>query len=154
MNQAMNISLALALASSVALAHAAASSHNEAKLIGAWQEGLTPRLAAGTPKQLQMAQQAGLLGEVTLYKADHSFVIYPPCGPKKEDLRKAGLDSIKGTWQLSDTNDLVSEINVKGQSMKIDAKLSWQDGQMVATNKYGSVSQRAGRYAGPLPPAC
>ena len=147
---ALSVSL---IAASVSAAGPAAS-QNEAKLVGAWQEGMTSQAAAWNEKQLAMAKKAGLLGAVTEYKADHTFVMYPPCGPKRDDLRKAGLESIKGSWKLTDAGDLISQVDDMGMSMKIENKVTWQDGQMILLNKDGSVSQKAGRYKGPLPPSC
>ena len=130
------------------------TSPNEAKLVGAWQQGMTPQIAAWNEKQLAMAKKAGLLGAVTEYNADHTFVMYPPCGPKRDDLRKAGLESIKGTWKLNEAGDLITQIDAMGRSMKLENKLTWQEGQMITLNKNGSVAQKAGRYVGPLPPGC
>lgn len=131
-----------------------AASKNEAKLVGVWQEGMTPQMAAWNEKQLAMAKKAGLFGAVTQFNPDHTFVVYPPCGAKRDELRKAGLESIKGTWELTEAGGLISQVDVNGRSMKIENKVTWQDGQMFMLNKNGSVAQKAGRYAGPLPPGC
>ena len=127
---------------------------NEAKLVGAWQEGMTPQVAGWNEKQLAMAKKAGLLGPVTQFNPDHTFVMYPRCGAKRDDLRKAGLDSIRGTWKLTEGGDLISQVDAMGRSVKLENKVTWQDGQMILLNKNGSVAQKAGRYVGPLPPSC
>jgi alpha-ketoglutarate-dependent taurine dioxygenase len=97
---------------------------------------------------------AGLLGAVVQYNADHTFVMYPPCGAKKDDLRKAGFHSINGTWELTETGELIAKLEANGKSMKIETKLTWQDDQMVLTNSNGSVASKSGRYLGALPPSC
>ena len=109
---------------SFANAAGAADPQKEAKLVGAWQEGLTSQLAAGDGEQLRRAKSAGLLGAVVQYNADHTFVMYAPCGPKKNDLRKAEVMAIKGTWELSATDELISNVSANGRSLKIENKLT------------------------------
>ena len=133
---------------------APAVSPNEAPLVGAWQEGMTPKAAAWNEKQLAMATKAGLLGAVTQFNPDHTLVVYPRCGAKRDEMRKAGFDPLKGNWTLSEAGDLISEFKANGRSMKVENKLTWRDGQMTLLNKDGSVAQKAGRYLGPLPPRC
>ena len=95
-----------------------------------------------------------VLGAVVAYKADHTFELYPRCGAHRDDLRKAGLQSIKGTWKLTGADELALMVNFKGKEVKTELRLLWQDGQMVLLNEDGSVSEKAGKYEGPLPPAC
>ncbi len=133
---------------------AAPALQQEAAIVGAWQEGMTPRMSTWNAKQMAMAKTSGLLGTIVQYKADHSFVVYPPCGAKRDALRKAGVQTITGTWALTEAGHLVSQVEAGGKVLKIDTKLTWQDGQMVLLNKNGGVAQKAGPYTGPLPPAC
>ena len=156
MKQWMNIgmaSCALLLSAGVGAA-AAPAAQQEAAIVGAWQEGMTPQMSTWNAKQMQMAKTSGLLGPIVEYNADHTFVVYPPCGSKQEALRKVGVQAMKGTWELTETGNLVSQIDAGGKLLKIDTTLTWQDGQMILLNKNGSVAQKAGRYSGPLPPAC
>lgn len=148
------IPLAFLLCGFYANAADALTSKNEEKLVGAWQEGMSPQLAGANAEQLQRAEKAGLLGGVVQYNADHTFVMYPSCGTKKDELRKVGVQSIKGTWELTEGDDLISKVEAKGRSLRIDTKLTWKDGQMVLLNKNGSVAGKSGRYLGTLPPSC
>ena len=148
------IPIASMLFASFANAAGPALSQDEAKLIGAWQEGLSARLADGGPAKLQMAKKAGLLGGVVEYKADRTFVMYPPCGPKRDSLRKAGFEHIGGKWELTEAGALLTTIDAFGQPMKLETKLTWKDDQLVLLNKNGSVANKSGRYPGTLPPAC
>lgn len=137
-----------------AIASDAPASGDERRLIGAWQEGMTPRLAQAMPEQRNMAKKAGLLGSVIVYKADHRFAIYPACGPKQADLRKAGLQSVQGTWQLADSGELISTVSIAGRELKTQARVQWQDGQMISLDTQGRVVLKAGKYEGPVPPEC
>lgn len=130
------------------------ASKNEEKLVGAWQEGMSSRLAGANAEQLRRAEDAGLLGSVVQYNADHTFVLYPSCGTKKDEMRKVGVQSIKGTWELTEAGYLISKVEARGKSLTIDTKLTWKDGQMVLLNKNGSVAGKSGRYLGTLPPGC
>lgn len=128
------------------------ASPNEAKLIGAWQEGRPSNIQ--DEGRVQGMKAAGALGAVTQFNADHTFTMYPPCGAKKDDLRRAGMQSIKGTWQLTEAGDLISEVEVNGRRLKIETKLTWKDDQMVLLNKTGTVANKSGRYFGSFPPSC
>lgn len=126
----------------------------EARLIGAWQEGLTPKLAQGSPEQATTARKAGLLGAITVFKADHRFELHLPCGAKQAELRKLGMQFIPGTWQLSKSGDLILTVtNGKRQAVE-QGKLHLSEGQMTWTGKNGRVLQKAGKYEGPLPLVC
>jgi hypothetical protein len=146
--------LAFLVAAAGASAANAPAPQDESRLVGAWQEGLTPGLAQGTPQQRQMAKKAGLLGAVVAYKPDHRFEMYPPCGAKRDDLRKAGLQSIQGNWKLAESGELVSTIAVMGRELTTQARLQWKDDQLILLGKDGKVLQKAGKYEGPLPPEC
>ncbi|RZA23108.1 MAG: hypothetical protein EOP10_13610 [Proteobacteria bacterium] len=111
-----------------------AASADENRLIGAWQEGKT--------------------GAMMVYKADHRFELHPPCGPKQDDLRRVGLPFVPGTWELSDAGELIVTISAKKRSFVTEGKLQWTGGQMNWIGKDGRMLQRAGKYKGPLPPAC
>ena len=155
MKQWMTVGMAsCALLFSCGAGAAAPAAQGEAALVGAWQEGMTPQMATWNAQQMQTARTSGVLGTVVHYKADHSFVVYPPCGPKLDALRKVGVQTIKGTWELTEAGQLVSQVSAGGKVLKIDTKLTWQDGQMVLLNKNGGVAQKAGPYTGALPPAC
>lgn len=154
MNRRTSAAAAILL-SALAAASAAKPRPDEARLIGAWQEGLTQRLAQGTPEQLAMAGKTGLFGAITVFKADHSFELHPPCGPKQEDLRRVGLQSVPGTWHLSDAGELTVTIGHGQRKIVTQGRLQWRAGQMSWVGKDGRLLQReAGKYAGPLPPAC
>lgn len=137
------------------IASPASAGQSEARLIGAWQEGLTWKLAQGSPEQRAMARKAGLLGAIVVYKADHRFELYPPCGAKQDDLRKVGLQFVPGTWKLSDAGDLIVAVSLGGRTLETKGKVQWNKGQMTWLDKNGRVQQKAaGKYDGPLPPAC
>lgn len=125
----------------------------ESRLVGGWQEGMNSRIAGWSPEQLRRARSLGLLGSVIRFNSDHTFAIYA-CGTKKGVLRKVGMDSIKGTWQLTDGGALVSTVAARGKSLKIETQPSWEGEQLVLRNKDGSVATRSGRYSGALPPNC
>lgn len=145
MNRSTSTAVAILLGAAAA-ATAATPSRDEARLIGAWQEGLPQRLAQGTPAQP---------GAITVFKADHSFELHPPCGPKQEDLRRVGLQSVPGTWHLSDAGELTVTIGIGQRKIVTQGRLQWKAGQMAWVGKDGRLLQRAaGKYAGPLPPAC
>jgi hypothetical protein len=148
------IPFAFLLFGSIGNATDSIASQNEGKLIGAWQEGMTSRLANGNAEQLRMAKKAGLLGAVVQYNADHTFVMYPPCGAKKDDLRKAGFESVKGTWKLTEAGDMNVTLDANGRSFTIESKLTWKDDQLVLTTKNGNTPSKSGRYVGTLPPSC
>jgi hypothetical protein len=146
---------ALFLFNVAAAAAAPATSRDEARLIGAWQEGMTQRLAQGTPEQRAMARKAGLLGAITVFKEDHRFELHPPCGAKQDDLRKVGLKSVPGTWQLSDAGELSVTIGAGQRSIVTRGTLQWRAGQMAWVGTDGRLLQKlAGKYDGPLPPTC
>ncbi|MFL6675906.1 MAG: hypothetical protein ACJ8LG_21770 [Massilia sp.] len=147
------VPLALMLFGSCAAAGAAAAWKNEARLRGAWQEGMNPRIAGWSPEQLRRARTLGLLGGVIRFNADHTFAMYA-CGAKKGALRKVGLESIKGRWELTQAGGLVSTVTAHGKVLKIETGLRWEGDQMILLNKDGSVASRAGRYSGGLPPSC
>jgi hypothetical protein len=134
-----------------ALAHAADAAGNESRLIGAWQEGARGN---ATPGQTRLATKAGSLGAVSKFDADHTFVIYPPCGQKTNEMRKLGMDAVRGTWELTGAGELVSTVNANGRSLKIENGVSWDQDQMILTNRNGSVAGKFGRYTGTLPPSC
>lgn len=78
-----------------------------------------------------------------------------PCGAKQDDLRKVGLQFVPGTWKLSDSGELAVTVGVGGRQLETQGKVQWSDGQMTWLDKNGRVQQRAaGKYEGPLPPAC
>jgi hypothetical protein len=131
-----------------------ALSQNEVKLVGTWQEGMTSRFAKANAEQLRMAKRVGLLGAVVQYNADHTFAMYPPCGAKRDDLRKAGFDSMTGKWQLTEAGDLLVTVEAKGQSFPIESRLTWKDDQLIVTAKHGNAVSKSGPYVGPLPPSC
>lgn len=133
---------------------AAPAPQAEAAIVGTWQEGITPQMASWDARQMQAAKTSGVLGSIVQYKADHTFVLYPPCGPKQDALRKVGVQTISGTWELNGDGDLVSQVQAGAKVLKIGTRLTWQNGQMILLNKNGSVAQRAGPYTGPLPPVC
>lgn len=89
---------------------ASAFSSGESRLIGAWHEAKT--------------------GAMMVYRADHQYELYPPCGPKQDDLRRMGLVFIPGTWRLNDAGDLIVTISANNRSFVTEGKLQWTEGQM------------------------
>jgi len=127
----------------------------EQLLIGAWQKGLTAEIAALSAEKFEQYKSlGGRLGEVVEYKADHSFVMYPPCGRRAEDLRKLGMSFIEGTWKINDAGDLVSEVSNKGKVFTQIAKIEWISEQLVLTIGKSGTGDKMGRYSGKLPPQC
>ncbi|WP_162040761.1 hypothetical protein [Undibacterium sp. YM2] len=126
----------------------------EQLLIGTWQKGLTAEIAALSADKLALYKSSSPLGEVVQYKADHSFVMYPPCGKKAEDLRKLGLSFIEGTWQINDAGDLVSEVSNKGKVFTQVSKIDWINEQLVLTIGKPGTGDRMGKYSGKFPPQC
>lgn len=142
-------------AAAAAIAATPATRRDEARLIGAWQEGLSAQLAQGTPEQRATARKAGLLGAITVFKEDHRFELHPPCGAKQDDLRKIGLKSVPGTWQLSDSDELSVTIGTGQRSIVTKGRLQWKAGQLAWVGADGRLLQKlAGKYDGPLPPEC
>jgi hypothetical protein len=80
--------------------------------------------------------------------------MYPGCGAKRDDLRKAGVQSIQGSWKLAGSGELVSTVTAMGREETMHARLQWKDGQMILLDKDGKVQLKAGKYEGPLPPEC
>jgi hypothetical protein len=143
--------LALLAAASLTNAGETPAPIDEKQLIGAWQEGMSSRL--DTSEKRQMAKKAGLLGAITVYKADHQFELYPRCG-KQDGLTKAGFKSIQGTWQLTNSGELLMAIAMAGNEIKHQVKVQIQNGQLIGTDEKGRASLKAGKYEGPLPPEC
>jgi hypothetical protein len=142
------------VAVSCANASPATTADNEARLIGAWQKGLSPQLSQLAPERRQIAAHAGLLGAVIVYQADHRVEMYPPCGAKREALAAMGLQSASGTWALSASGELAVSVNIMGKSHDLKTSLQWQDGQIVMRDLSTGSVEKFGKYEGPLPPAC
>jgi hypothetical protein len=142
------------VAASCTSASAAAASDNEARLVGAWQKDLSPKLSQLPPEQRQKAARAGLLGAVIVYHADHRVEMYPPCGAKRDALAAMGLQSVAGTWALSESGELAVSVDIIGKSQDLRTSLQWLDDQIVMRELRSGAVDRFGRYDGPLPPAC
>jgi hypothetical protein len=144
----------LLVAATCANASSAAAEDNEARLVGAWQKDLSPTLSQLPPEQRQQAARAGVLGAVIVYQADHRVEMYPPCGAKRDALAAMGLQSVSGTWTLSETGELALSVSMLGKPLDMRIKLEWQDEQMVTRDPSSGAMDKFGRYDGPLPPAC
>jgi hypothetical protein len=143
------------VAASCANASSTSAADNEARLVGAWQKDLSPNLSQLPPEQRQKAARAGLLGAVIVYQADHRVEMYPPCGAKREALAAMGLQSVAGTWALSESGELAVSVDFMGKPMDVQSSLQWrEDGQIVLRGLSNGSVDRFGRYDGPLPPAC
>jgi hypothetical protein len=142
------------LAAACANASSETAADNEARLVGAWQKDLSPQLLQLSPDRRLAAARAGLLGAVMVYGADHRFEMYPPCGAKRDALAAMGVQSVIGTWTLSDAGELAVRVDLMGKPMDMHMRLQWQDEQVVMRDLNSSASEKLGRYDGPLPPAC
>ena len=142
------------LAAACANASPPAAADNEARLVGAWQKDLSPQLSQLPPEQREKAARSGLLGAVIVYRADHRVEMYPPCGAKREALAAMGLQSVSGTWALSESGKLTMSVSMMGKSHDARASLQWQDEQIVLRDPSIGSMDKFGRYDGPLPPAC
>lgn len=126
----------------------------EQLLIGAWQKGMSAEVAAFNAEQLAKYKLSGRLGSAVEYKADHSFVLYPACGRRTEDLNKAGMSFITGTWLINDAGDLVMEANNKGKVLTTVSKIEWIGEQLLVTMGKAGTGDKMGRYSGSLPLQC
>ena len=126
----------------------------EQLLIGSWQQGLTAEIAALNAEQLAKYKPSGRLGSVVEYKTDHSFVLYPACGRKAEDLNKVGMSFLTGTWLINDTGDLVIVVSNKDKTLTSIAKIDWVGEQLVLTVGKAGTGISMGRYSGSLPLQC
>ncbi len=147
--------LACALvAGACANASSATSADDEARLVGAWQKDLSPRLSQLPPEKRLMMARAGVLGAVIVYQADHRVEMYPPCGAKKDALAAKGLQSVTGTWTLSDAGELAVRVDMLGKPMDLPTSLQWQGEQIALRDLNTGKVEILGRYDGPLPLAC
>lgn len=125
----------------------------ESKLVGVWAEGLSKKSSTASPAALAKLAESGLIANVVEYKPDHSFVMYPKCADLA-DFRQNGIETLKGTWTLSQAGELAITVTKDGKSHTFSTNLTWEDGALVLTDKDGKPGGTSRRYNGSLPPHC
>lgn len=129
-------------------AHAGTTDGLEAKLAGAWQEGLVKQIKSMPPIQQQM-----YVGNVMVFNVDHHFFMYPKCGPEAAAYKAKNLVAVSGEWSISGDGTLHLVVQQAGKRADQAVQVTVGDEEMV----FGTGSAKAsvfGRYEGPLPPLC
>jgi hypothetical protein len=149
-------SAAILLAQANTFAQSTSLSKDEAKLIGAWQLGLTPKVKSMNAAQIKELERTGSLrlGGVIQFNADHSFTIFFSCGPKEMEIRKMGITEIKGNWELSSDGELSQHMSAQGKQRTLKSFPNWKDDLLTLANQRGQAGDQHGKYDGPLPITC